>query len=90
MKRNMFDPNYLYKHKLNKDTAFQITSIGFTDDSQLISVKWFNIVDPDNIKYIESQHGIVIPDHHSHDWMKYAILNESNEWRVIYNEATLY
>lgn len=90
MKRNMFDPNYLYKHKLNTDIAFQVTSIGFTDDSQLISVRWFNIVNPDKIFYIDTQHSITVPDFYSHDWMKYAVLNENNDWRVIYSEATLY
>ena len=90
MKRNMFDPDYLYKHINNTDIAFQVTSIGFTDSSQLISVKWFNIVNPNNIFMIDIQNGITVMDEQSHKWMRYARLNDKNNWEVIYSEASLY
>lgn len=89
-KRNMFDPNYLYKHRNNTDVAFQVTSIGFTGYSQLISVRWFNIVNPDNIYLIDVQHGITVHDDQSHDWIRFAFLTEHNEWKVVSHEATLY
>lgn len=89
MKRNMFDYNYLYKHINNTDVAFQVTSIGFTGYSQLISVRWFNIVNPENIQMIDTQHGISVLDEDSHNWIKYAVLTENNDWKVVYREATL-
>lgn len=90
MKRNMFDPDYLYKHKSNTDVAFQVTSIGFTSDSQLLSVRWFNIVNTDNIFYIDAQHNITVPDYYSNDWIKFAVINNDHKWRIIRSEATLY
>jgi 2-hydroxy-3-keto-5-methylthiopentenyl-1-phosphate phosphatase len=89
MNRNMFDPNYLYKHINNTDVAFQVMSIGFTGYSQLISVRWFNIVNPDEIKFIDTQHSITVLDEDSHNWIKYAVLNEDKQWKVVYREATL-
>lgn len=89
MKRNMFDYNYLYKHINNTDVAFQVTSIGFTGYSQLISVRWFNIVNPENIQMIDTQHSISVLDEDSHNWIKYAVLTENNDWKVVYREATL-
>lgn len=89
MNRNMFDYDYLYKHINNTDVAFQVTSIGFTGYSQLISVRWFNIVNPDNIYLIDTQHGIAVLDEHSHNWVRYAKLNENKNWEVVYREATL-
>jgi hypothetical protein len=90
MKRNMFDPDYLYKHINNSDIAFQVTSIGFTDSSQLISVRWFNIVNPDNIFLIDTQQGLTVPDEQSHQWIRFAKLNDEKEWEVVYREATFY
>lgn len=89
MKRNMFDYGHLYKHINNTDVAFQVTSIGFTGYSQLISVRWFNIVNPENIQMIDTQHGISVLDEDSHNWIKYAVLTENNDWKVVYREATL-
>lgn len=89
-KRNMFDPNYLYKHINNTDVAFQVTLIGFNDYSQFISVRWFNIVNPDNIFLIDTQQGITVPDEDSHKWIRFAVLTERNEWKVVSHEATLY
>lgn len=89
MNRNLFDPDYLYKHINNTDVAFQVTSIGFNGYSQLISVKWYNVVNPDNIYLIDAEHSITVLDEQSHDWVRYAKLNEKN-WEVVYREATLY
>lgn len=90
MNRNMFDPNYLYKHIDNTDIAFQVMSIGFTGYSQLISVRWFNIVNPDNIYLIDTQHGITVLDEDSHKWIRFAKLDENKNWEVVYREASIY
>jgi hypothetical protein len=81
-KRNKFDFNCLYKHKNNTDIAFQVTALGSTSYSQILSVRWFNIVNPDNIFLIDYQDSIVVIDEQSHDWVPYAFLNEHNEWKV--------
>lgn len=88
-KRNTFDHNYLYKHTNNSDIAFQVITLGFTEYSQVISVRWFNIVNPDKIELIDSQDNITVPDELSHNWIRFAFLTEHNEWKVVYREATL-
>jgi hypothetical protein len=85
-KRNKFDFNRLYKHKNNTDIAFQLTATGCNGYSQLISVRWFNIVNPDNIHLIEYQDSVTVLDEQSHDWVEYAFLNEHNEWKVKENK----
>lgn len=46
-------PNTLYKHKNNTDVAFSPISVRQQDKSLLLFGRWYNIVNPTNVFFIE-------------------------------------
>jgi len=81
----VFLPEILYKHKNNTDVAFDVIGGRLTNSAiQTIKVRWWNITNPENIFYIDTQETVSVPHEKSFDWLEYGKLDDKrSKWEVI-------